>query len=592
MPRKNIEKATEPKKDTAIIVTRQYWVKPIAKVLPKEVMDEAFQMNRLWNRFVEISNENREAYQTFISSDADVKPLQEQFDILQSRMDEAYAELKKMRIKYRTKKPEGPLKEYTDRYRATVDEKKALWLILKEKKSEARGRMKDALYALTDEMKKKTVAAWKDAYQSRALYWANANAVSEAFWTSWRAGIKKNAMPKFHRFDGNARFCLQFIGGKRTSSFYNGKSKMLSIKSYDLSVYDDPELSQRKRKKLTRTTVTFFTGKVPVQFHIQLHRPIPEGNVKRAVLTRQKKGVNVEWRLSLTIELEKKEQHKLPQGDRKKAALDMGFRMIDGTMRLAVLFGNNGKEEIFLPEKILESSEYVKELQKERDALLEDIKEKVFEILPSDAPKELKAVWEKARQGRMMKILKYLKETEHFFVADMEKWNGKDKRLVTEMAGLRRRLQRHRKWYYSNIAHKLCEKYSRIAVEKLKISEMSKIEKAPGEPNPLINKARENSRIAAVGEFLSTLKYVAQKKETDIIEIEAAYTTMQCHVCKEVVEPNNRAKLRWECPHCKSVWDQDVNAAKNLYVAMLQPVADTNGETKRDRFAETAGKVL
>lgn len=276
MPGKKIEKATEPKKDTAIIVTRQYWVKPIDKVLPKEVMEEAFQMNRLWNRFIEISNENREAYQTFISSEADVKPLQEQFDILQSRIDEEYAELKNMRIKYRTKKTEGPLKEYADRYKATVDEKKALWGILKEKKAEARARMNDALYALTAEMKKKTVAVWKNSYQSRALYWANANAVSEAFWTAWRTGIKKNALPKFHGFDGNARFCLQFIGGKRTSTFYNGKSKMLSIKSYDMSVYDDPGLSQKKRKKLTRTTVTFFTGKVPVQFHIQLHGPHPQ----------------------------------------------------------------------------------------------------------------------------------------------------------------------------------------------------------------------------------------------------------------------------------------------------------------------------
>jgi hypothetical protein len=104
-----------------VTVCRQYWVKPAHKELPKEAMDEAFQMNRLWNQLVEISEANREAYKAIMESDPEFEILVKKHDALKARADEAHQDLKKARIRYRTKTGE-PLKPYIARHKVIDDQ--------------------------------------------------------------------------------------------------------------------------------------------------------------------------------------------------------------------------------------------------------------------------------------------------------------------------------------------------------------------------------------------------------------------------------------------------------------------------------------
>jgi putative transposase len=131
-------------------------------------------------------------------------------------------------------------------------------------------------------------------------------------------------------------------------------------------------------------------------------------------------------------------------------------------------------------------------------------------------------------------------------------------------------LTRHRQWYYSNVAHGLLDRYGVIAIEKLDLADMAKKERSPGEPNPLVEKAREYRTIASIGELLSTLKYAAEKRGARIIMEEAAYTTMKCSTCGEMVTPADRSKLKWTCDHCGDTWDQDINAAMNLFYGLAE----------------------
>jgi hypothetical protein len=309
-------------------------------------------------------------------------------------------------------------------------------------------------------------------------------------------------------------------------------------------------------------------GKVQVEFHTQIHRPIPEGFLKRAVITRHKKGFNIEWRLSLVIEIDeandttKKERRMIGQG---MVAIDVGYRMIDGKLRIAVLYGDYGQEEIYLPDKLLRSMEYVKELQQTRDSMFETIKKQLYEVLPADLPQDLKTNWEKARQGRIIQIMDYLKEIEHFFGENLERWRRKDIRLMNEMAGLRHRVQRYRKWFYTNTAYDLCNRYSLIGIERLDLKGMARKENLSGEPNPLIGKARENGRLASVGELLKTIKDVTSKRGCELNQMETPYSTIKCHICGAIVVTKQPKELKWKCDNCGNVWDQDTNAAINLY---------------------------
>jgi transposase len=249
--------------------------------------------------------------------------------------------------------------------------------------------------------------------------------------------------------------------------------------------------------------------------------------------------------------------------------------MLDGEMRIGILVSEKGRDEVWLPHKVFSSKKKAKELQSQRDLLFEKIKKKTLEMLPSDLPGELKANWDRAKQPRLIKIMKYLREQNHFLVKELERWHEKDRRFYNEISGLTARALRHRKWSYYNEANRICDRFGTIVVGKLDLAEMSKKEKADGSANELVKQAKEYRTIAALGEFLKLLHDVAAKRKAVLTEVDSAYTTMKCHVCGTIFKPADRSKLEWNCPTCDALYDQDVNAAMNLYADLHAGDANT-----------------
>lgn len=309
--------------------------------------------------------------------------------------------------------------------------------------------------------------------------------------------------------------------------------------------------------------MTFQIGGMPMQFHINIHREIPKGYLKQAVLTRRKVGTNIEWSVSFTLE----EETPVPVAALSDgvAALDLGWRIIDDRMRIGVLVAADRREEIWLPDKVLASKRHAKELQSKRDTLFNETKKKVLEMLPSDLPAELKTNWDKARQPRLIKIMRHLKDSGHFLAEELTKWHAVDRKGFNEISGLTARALRHRKWYFYNKANDIFDTFGIAVVENLNLAEMARKEKEDGTANELIQAARGYRTIAAIGEFLKILKDVAIKRNGRVEERQAAHTTDKCHVCGKICQPPDRSKLYWICEHCGSEWDQDVNAAINIY---------------------------
>lgn len=567
------------------IVTRNYWLKPVDKELPKEVDEEAYKMNRFWNQLVEIGEGHRQAYQEVLAENEKVAELKGQYESMNEQVKAAYESLKRARAKYRTKT--GPLlQQFIYEYQSLYKKREEVLQRFKEAKTEAKAIKKEKLDELFTKFREEVDKAWKTAY-SEDIYWANANAVRDDYLKAWQRGLRTGGFPKFHKFKGEARFCYQFIRGRKTADLFTGKSKLFSIEPIDQSVYTDNAFTQRHRKKKTRTLVTVLIGGVPVKFHVNLHRDIPEGYVKQAVITKRKTGTHTEWGLSLTIEVEPKE---LPVAKRTDgiAAIDLGFRIIDGNMRIGVLATDNREAaqiasripyakffelpynglcgiELWMPPKILNAKAYAKKRQSDRDKLFENTKRKVFDMLPSDLPAELKANWDKARQPRLIKIMRYLKENGHFLSSEIERWHLKDRRLYNEVSGLNARAIKHRKWFYYNLANILCKAFGTIIIEKHDWAKMARTEKTDGTASVLPDAAREYRMIAGLGELTQIVKYVAYKKQTVINEEDPVHKTMECHLCNEICRPSDRSRLIWQCEHCGSRWDQDYNAAVNLY---------------------------
>jgi transposase len=567
------------------IITRNYWLKPIGNELPKEVNEEAFKMNRFWNELVAIGEKNRQAYQDVLAENKDVASLKEQYEKIDEQAKTAYDSLKKARIKYRTKT--GPLlQQFIDEYQSLQNKRTEILQDLKKVKAEVKIQKKEKLDALFTAFRLEIDKAWKKAY-SEDIYWANANAIKDDYLKAWQRGLKTGGFPKFHRFTGDARFCHQFIGGRKTIDLFIGRSKLFSIDPIDQSIYSDAALTQRQRKKKTRTFVTALIGGVPIKFHTNLHRDIPEGYAKQAIITKKKVGTHTEWGLSLTIEVKPKES--APVGNNSRhAAIDLGFRIIDDNMRIGVLITNDSTAkqiansipytkffnipyaelygiELWMPPKVLNDKAYAKKRQSVRDRLFEEMKRKSFNMLPSDLPAELKANWDKARQPRLIKIMKYLKENRHFLSSEIEKWYLKDRRLYNEISGLTARAIKHRKWFYYNLANILCKAFGVIVVEKHDWAKMAKVENTDGTTNKLPDAAREYRTIAGLGEMAQVLKYVAGKKQCIVSEDDPKYKTMECHLCHGICKPDDRSKLVWQCEHCSNKWDQDYNAGINLF---------------------------
>ena len=522
-------------------------------------MDEAFNMNKLWNSFVAIGEENREAYTKALEADANVAQISTRFKYANNEVTKALTDLKEARKVYRTKK--GPFIEpYMAAYAQAKAEKGKIYLLLKEVKTTAKEYKKAELADVSKAFFVRIDEEWKNAYREY-LYWTNANAVKDSYLNSWKRGLKTGNFPKFHRFTGEARFCLQFIGGRPTEQLFVHSSKIFSIKSYDTNVYYNPDLNQRQMRKLCRTIMTFSIGGVPIDFHINIHRPIPTGYLKSAVLTRRKLGTNIEWSVSFTIE--DKNAIKPVNNNSALAAIDYRYGMLDGRMRIGVLVsshkdkdlaalvgckweGVNGREDLFcldlwLPDKILKSYLFAKDVESERDKLFEDMKKKVFALLPSELPQELTFNWDKARQPRLIKIMSYCKEAGHSLADELAMWHKKDKMMYNETTGLTARASRHRKWFYYNLANSICNAYGTVIIENSKLDFMSSKERANRKASKLPDAARESRTIATISGAIQTLRHVAGKKGVSVKVDDPAFPAMLHHACGAVSEPENKA---------------------------------------------------
>jgi putative transposase len=140
----------------------------------------------------------------------------------------------------------------------------------------------------------------------------------------------------------------------------------------------------------------------------------------------------------------------------------------------------------------------------------------------------------------------------------------------------RTRNRRHN--FLHQTARKLVNRFGVIAVEKLNVKNMSKTPNAKPDqnnegqflPNGASAKAGLNKSIldASWSQFRIILTSKAESAGREVIEVNPAYTSQDCHACG--YRARKTLKERWHhCPMCGASLDRDTNAAINILNAAL-----------------------
>lgn len=143
-------------------------------------------------------------------------------------------------------------------------------------------------------------------------------------------------------------------------------------------------------------------------------------------------------------------------------------------------------------------------------------------------------------------------------------------RTQRKKALIERRITRQRSTYYHQQTAAIVRQSSVIAVETLHVRNMLR--------NHKLAHALSD---AAMSDFLSMVKYKAERFDVPLYRIGMFEPSSQlCSVCGEQNPAVKRLGVRfWQCPHCGTYHDRDVNAARNiLQIGLLRGLTDAEKE--------------
>lgn len=120
-----------------------------------------------------------------------------------------------------------------------------------------------------------------------------------------------------------------------------------------------------------------------------------------------------------------------------------------------------------------------------------------------------------------------------------------------------------------------------IVIEDLKVREMTKTGRGTVEaPGTLVQKrANENRSLLDVSPRMirSMLEYKAPWYGSRIVVVDPAQTSQCCNACGTVDAASRISRSRFICTNCGSIFDADVNAAKNILKLGISPTGGLPG---------------
>lgn len=142
-----------------------------------------------------------------------------------------------------------------------------------------------------------------------------------------------------------------------------------------------------------------------------------------------------------------------------------------------------------------------------------------------------------------------------------------------KLATLHARIRARREDFCAWTANHLTRDHGLVAVEALKVSNMTASVKGNvGQPGQNVRaKAGLNKAILdkGWGNLLLRLEHKARYNGSQIVRVNPAFTSQTCAACGHVAAESRESQARFRCVACKHQDHADVNAAKNILAAGL-----------------------
>lgn len=475
-----------------------------------------------------------------------------------------------------------------------------------------------AVLAATDRAADAGKAEARTAAVAAGLYWATSLQVS--------ARVKRTGLPpRFKSWDGGEVISVQF---QRKPDRSSPKVPVLDSKN-------KPRIHPRSGKPMTRhegggslstadlyrpntlcwierpppwhppllcrateyVTVHFRVGSDaggdPVWVHLPtaFHRPLPDGEVKWAHLSRRRVGTHFKWEVMFDVARPEWDAH--PAGaDRATGgtvAVALGWRRIDGLVRVAEWVGSDGATgTVRVPDDLVRQWERLESLQSARDTLFDGSKAALLDwlggrTLPAAPLPDGEPNWERRvatlpqwnSPRRLARLVLWWRshrlpgddaiftrlegERVHNRPAARDAYTGgrkQDRHLADWQANLRARLLAWRKNAYRRVAIDLSYKYKDVVVAEIDWAEIARNPEVESDADRVNKRFRGLSACATLRDCLTT--YMTERT------VPAPYITVTCSACGAQMPHPGRG--RWvSCEGCGGGrTDRAENAARNL----------------------------
>jgi hypothetical protein len=440
------------------------------------------------------------------------------------------------------------------------------------------------------EIHKNTAAAATALVANSGLNWECGPEVLDRFRASRTVAIRalrlgqttqKAGFPRFHRLLNRVAIPHRFTGGGASvQSLYSNRARRFSL------VPVDPQAYAGKTRHYTHqrvTTGTFRVGNEMIRFRTVLHRTIPPNAVVKKVMWLGDNHPTRGWQWSIAITVEQMLPTR-PTHNGGFAALDLGWRVMEGYVRIGMLYDGRRFYELRCPLDMpsyqsrrhgLASSYYALiDFDRRIGENVASTKAELAALLPSMVEEEIGWVtnpiaFQRMRQGGLARLLGYFRAHEDDYgdaiVKLLEAWDMENTRQRSMRAALFDRLVARRRWLYRNLAAWLTQNFAMIARESpLGIKQMLEDRQPRADSKYALEAARRYHQWTAVSELMSYLENAAARNATRLVAVDPFNTTRRCAECGELIL-QKAIKLVLVCPNGHAS-DQDANAVRNMFL--------------------------
>ena len=359
----------------------------------------------------------------------------------------------------------------------------------------------------------------------------------------------------------------RYPGGIRIDTLGRSGQKRFRIIFPPTAAYLDSSRNSR-RQRGTRAWFDVYGEVVPMR--VMMHRQIP-GNaiVKRVMLNGVKQSPAMRWQFYLIFMTELPIFQSEPQIAKKTVGIDVGWRkMSDDRMRVAVSYDGHRHRELYLDlswkDKNLGEISLSRRagIRRAMDRLLEHCKTKLLPMLNPRPPGFVRM-----RNGGLIRLLSsdISREAKQCIM----EWKRESDNFSRTAMMIENKLRGRRLHRYQEYAAELASEYSEIKIEKLNVARLVAL---PSKDPCALQASGERRGYAAVGSLLQAIRYAAQKRGVDLIEVNSSHTTDICAECGSLFEAGVNLRGRCVAGHER---DQDWNAAENIYAKLLDDEAQS-----------------